>query len=198
MRRLASIYLRWLDTRPLLTKVATSAVVLSLADLNCQNIQGYKEFDFWRMKNFTLLAVFYTGPILHNWYKFLQFGPIIRDFRVAGKIAVDIAFMAPLMTSTIMCILSALQCDLDPEKSWEKSKRRLREDWLNTLMNGIPFWICTNIIILNFVPYHVRVLAQNVGSFIWNTYLAWVCTRKELNSSPVDLSRVKETTDDQP
>jgi len=180
MRRLASIYHRGLETRPLLTKLTTSAIVLSAADLNCQNIQGYKEFDFWRMKNFTLIAVFYTGPILHNWYKLLQFGPIIKDFTVAGKIAVDIVVMAPVMTSTVMSILSALQCDLNVERSREKIKRVLREDWLNTLMNGIPFWICSNLIILNFVPYHFRLLGQNVGSFIWNTYLAWVCTRKDL------------------
>jgi len=135
------------------------------------------------MKNFTLIAVFFTGPILHNWYKLLQFGPIIKDFTVAGKIAVDIGLLAPVMIPTFMSILSALQCDLNVERSREKIKRVLREDYLNILVNGTPFWICSNLIILNFVPYHLRLLGQNASSFIWNTYLAGVCTGKDLKSS---------------
>merc|ERR1719433_1316271 len=100
MQRALSLYQSSLQRRPLLTKMTTAAIVLSLADLNCQRIvQSTERLDFWRMKNMTLNGFLWVGPVIHIWYKFLQFGPrFITALPLPAKVVLDISVMAPLMS----------------------------------------------------------------------------------------------------
>ncbi|KAI0565610.1 Mpv17/PMP22 [Gracilaria domingensis] len=69
---LASMYMKLLHSRPLLTKVVTSALISAISDLIAQAIDGNSKVDVMRNVAFLLAGALLTAPIFHVAYDLFE------------------------------------------------------------------------------------------------------------------------------
>ena len=83
-----SAYIRALNTRPILTKTVTSAVLFGAGDFMAQKIEG-KPLDGARLARMTAWGAIFT-PFAHMWYGALdKMVPGSGAVVVATKVALD-------------------------------------------------------------------------------------------------------------
>ena len=84
-----SAYIRALETRPVLTKTLTSAVLFGAGDFMSQKLEGKDSLDMPRLARMTAWGAIFT-PFAHVWYGALdKMVPGSGTAVVASKVALD-------------------------------------------------------------------------------------------------------------
>ena len=112
---LGAWYYRMLETRPVLTKSVTSALICAAGDATCQlAIEGVGPdgYDFLRTGRFATIGMCLVGPVMHNWFGLLAriYPDSLGSTKVMlCKVATDQAIMAPLFNPLFVAALYTLE-----------------------------------------------------------------------------------------
>ncbi|CAK9438300.1 uncharacterized protein LODBEIA_P25240 [Lodderomyces beijingensis] len=180
MKRLFGKYHQLILRKPLLTNMISTGFLLGTGDCLAQTLfptQPGQPYDWIR----TLRAVFYGGvifaPLGDKWYKILNTkivwrGKNERTMSTILRVAVDQLVFAPFIGIPLyyasMTILENRQPYLDRilEKFSTSYWPTLRSNWLVwPIFQWFNFYL---------IPVHYRLLAVNLISIGWNTYLSFV------------------------
>ncbi|MCO5580411.1 hypothetical protein L7F22_034277 [Adiantum nelumboides] len=162
-------YLLLLNKHPVTTKAITSALLTLFGDLVCQlMIEKSETINLTRLGIFTVLGLVLVGPTLHFWYltlsKLLQ-GP--GTTRAGARLILDQFFFSPIFIGIFISALMTLEGhphDIVP---------KLKQDWFTVVLANWKIWIPFQFLNFLFVPQQLQVLAANVITLAWNTYLSF-------------------------
>lgn len=172
--QLWAAYTRALSTRPVLTRSATSAVILAAADCTCQKIEGRKEIDVRRAASMGVTGALLVGPSVYKWYSLLGrvFGEASNVRTVAKKLVCDQLVFAPVMFAAIMTSANLLN-----GKTPEEAKVKLEQELWGAVKRGWCVWSVATSFNFAVIPPQYRVLFNNSVSFGWNCFLSNVNNR---------------------
>lgn len=163
-------YLALLESRPVLTKGVTAAVLNLAADTFCQKVVEKKDnVDSKRLGSFVAMGLFLVGPLLHYWYGFI--GNVITTPGTPGvlmRLAVDQAFFAPLSVAAFICILLTAE-----GQSRAQVKAKLDQDFWPTCVAQWKLWVPFQFINFAFVPGNLQVAAANLIGLVWTVYISF-------------------------
>lgn len=168
-KSLISWYLLLLNNHPVTTKAITSALLNLFGDLVCQlMIEKSETVDLKRIGIFTLLGLVLVGPTLHFWYLTLSKlvpGPGIAKTGV--RLVLDQFLFSPIFIGAFFSALLTL------EGHTSSIVPKLRQDWPSAVVANWKIWIPFQFLNFLLVPQQLQVLAANVISLGWNTYLSF-------------------------
>ena len=161
-------YSKLLHAQPLLTKAVTAGIVGAIGDLGTQTIiEGHtlKNVDWSRTQRFGGIGLFIAAPVLHVWY-----GWLARTFpkHVLPRVAADQFGFAPVFLASFIFANDYLQ-----HRSFDRASKKVKSEWLNTVLVNWVVWIPFQSLNFNFVPLPYQVLANNAASVFWNGWLSW-------------------------
>ncbi|OQR88358.1 hypothetical protein THRCLA_10378 [Thraustotheca clavata] len=166
-------YLLLLETKPLPTKIISSAGIAAFGDFTCQTVFEDHPFDTKRFMIFTTLGGVYIAPTLHVWYGFLN-----RAVTGVGKLAVvkrmmlDQFVFAPTFMASFFAVLTATN---DSEISIaERVRTKLNNDWWDAVKTNWVVWIPAQLCNFGLVPPPLQVLFSNVIGLFWNAYMSYI------------------------
>ena len=143
--------------------------------------------------SFSLTGACLIGPALFYWYKTLVWiaGNKGSKLMIAGKkLLVDQLVAVPLFPAGIVALSS-----LGNGESLEQVKLKLETRYTTIVTRGWtfwPFWQATNFF---FIPFRHQALYNNIGSYLWNTYLSYL-SNKKMDSEDKESNNVVEIDDD--
>lgn len=164
----AAWYAAQLESAPIATKAATSAVVFGASDLVAQRIEGSASVDRLRAGMAVAVGGAYFGPAAHFWYgavTALLPGSSLPD--VLCKAALGQLLFGPLVT----CVFFATAC-IQQDRSLRNLPRKIRADLLSVQLAGVGFWPLVDLVSYSFVPLQFIPLFVNLASFIWTIFLS--------------------------
>ncbi|XP_038074721.1 peroxisomal membrane protein 2-like [Patiria miniata] len=169
-KRLLAEYLRLLRTYPIITKSLTSGAISSVSNIVAQKLSGgWKAPIAWRnIGAFAATGIFYTGPITHYFYRWLEALVPGKD-KVSQilKLIVDRLFIAPPF------LLGYLYCIRRFEgKSHQTAVEFLKQAYWTVLKLNWKVWTIVQYVNINYVPLQYRVLFASSVAFIWSLYIA--------------------------
>lgn len=180
---LIATYLHLLETKPILTKSVTSAVIALLGDVACQLFMEDAPFSVRRCFNMTVLGAVLVGPGLHFWYgRLAALIPGTSTTAVLQRLALDQFIWAPIFIALFFSSMSLLQGK--PEAILPNLKQNV---WAAMKVNW-QLWPAANFINFKFVPVMHQVLFANFVALIWNTYLSWATSREVVVEEVTDAS----------
>ena len=162
-----SRYSRLLESRPLTTKVVTSAAVTGTGDLSCQLVlEGAEELDVKRLSTFTTLGGLLVAPTLHNWYSWLHRAfPGGGATAVAKRLAFDQTLFAPFFIPVFMSSVLLIEGHPQP-------RAKVAQDWWPAVVTNWKLWVPAQVINFGLVPLPYQVLFANGVALAWNAYLS--------------------------
>ncbi|XP_044144377.1 peroxisomal membrane protein 2 [Bufo gargarizans] len=170
-------YLQLLHSRPILTKAVTSAILSALGNLLSQRIERRhqsksKNVDLVAPLRFAAYGLFFTGPLSHYFYMFLEHW-IPSSVPLAGlrRLLLDRIIIAPGFLLLFFIVMNFLE-----GKNLKSLNRTLNDSYWSALKMNWKVWTPFQFINVNYVPVQFRVLFANLVAFFWYTYLA--STRK--------------------
>mmetsp|Transcript_8102 Transcript_8102/g.15033 ORF Transcript_8102/g.15033 Transcript_8102/m.15033 type:complete len:244 (+) Transcript_8102:121-852(+) len=168
-------YLGQLEARPVVTKSITSAIIGGFGDILCQKaVEKRENIDFQRNAKFTFLGLVMVGPILHNWFGFLnKYVTLPGTQGVLVRLALDQTVFAAGFLSLFLGAVQVL--DGKPENV----KPMLEAEWWPAMKANWKLWIPANFINFSFVQPRLQVLFANSVAVIWNVYLSMASHRGE-------------------
>jgi protein Mpv17 len=187
-RKLWKSYLEQLDTRPLVTKGWTSALVGSAGDILGQFLTSRVArvpfiWDVKRTVVYALVGILVGSTTVHYWFEFLD--KVVADpkkvkgqyDRVFRQVLVDQTVGAVIINAgfyTVHTIINAaFNGKLFPFNSVLMAiKSKLSNEMWPTLLNNWKLWPAANFINFAFVPPQLRVLFANFISVFWSAYLS--------------------------
>ncbi|KAM3939634.1 peroxisomal membrane protein 2 [Leptodactylus fuscus] len=172
-------YLQLLHSRPILTKALTSAILSALGNLLSQCIErkrqsksALKHVDLVSPLRFAAYGLFFTGPLSHYFYLFLeQWIPSSTPLAGLRRLLLDRLIIAPAFLLLFFVVINFLE-----GKNLTSLKRTLKERYWSSLKMNWKVWTPFQFINVNYVPVQFRVLFANMVALFWYTYLA--STRK--------------------
>ena len=191
-----SSYLSALESDPLLVKSVTAGVILGAADLSGQAIQqsllaarddgnsdsGEKTreggVDVARFARFAFFGFILQAPWNHFYYQLLDgaLPPTEDPFTTTTgiKVLIDQFVQAPIFTVIIFAFLGLLE-----GKSISDIKKRLDEDYADTMVANWKLWVPATAVNIAFCPPILRVLFLNVVFFFWSIFLSLKLNKSE-------------------
>ena len=142
---------------------------------DANTIQVHTTWDIQRTGRLCLHSFLYTAPVLHLWFNMMEklFGARLTIVRVVCKISMEQLLVAPLMISGIFASNLILQGGTT-EQVLDKIAADLKPTWIR---GSITYGIF-GLVNYTIIPLKFRVLAANIVSFFWNTYMSGVaCTK---------------------
>ncbi|XP_073527273.1 peroxisomal membrane protein 2 [Phyllobates terribilis] len=172
-------YLQLLHSRPVLTKALTSAILSALGNLLSQSIERRrrcktlpKNVDLVAPLRFAAYGLFFTGPLSHYFYLFLeQWVPSSLPLAGLRRLLLDRLIIAPAFLILFFIVMNFLE-----GKNMKSLNRKLKESYWSALKMNWKVWTPFQYINVNYVPVQFRVLFANIVAFFWYAYLA--STRK--------------------
>ncbi|GBG79252.1 hypothetical protein CBR_g29303 [Chara braunii] len=186
-QRVIEFYLRCLQQRPIVTKSVTAGAMAFLSDITAQVLTSPRPgfvIDAARLARMTSFGFFFSGPVLHGWFKLMSHAFPNRDMlSIASKMALGQVVFGPIVVSIFFAVNGALQGD-----TLNQVINRLHRDLLPTLCAGLFFWPICDAIMFRFIPVHLQPLFNNSASYIWNIYISCVANSSPPVSPPLELS----------
>ncbi|GJP39336.1 hypothetical protein CLOM_g23717, partial [Closterium sp. NIES-68] len=179
-------YLRCLDSRPVITKSITAAIIFGAADVTSQKLSHsildppatsssdestdqQLQWDAFRTARMAAAGLLLSGPTLHLWFtRIARVIPGTDVPRVLLKIAAGQVLFAPVFNSVFFSANAALQGE-----NREQIVARLRRDLLPTLISGACYWPICDFITFRYVPVRLQVLTSNTAAFFWTIYVTY-------------------------
>ncbi|OVA09311.1 Mpv17/PMP22 [Macleaya cordata] len=165
-------YLGMIESRPVLTKSVTSALIYTAADLSSQMItettsESFDSIRTLRMAGYGLLIM---GPSLHFWFNFVSKILPKRDvLTTLKKICMGQTIYGPIMATVFFSLNAALQGE-----NGDEIAARLKRDLLPTLKNGLLYWPMCDFITFKFIPVRLQPLVSNSFAYLWTIYLTYM------------------------
>ncbi|KAF8377627.1 hypothetical protein HHK36_031009 [Tetracentron sinense] len=147
-------YLGMINSRPLLTKSITSALIYTAADLSSQTITkpSSESFDSIRTLRMAGYGMLILGPSLHFWFNFVSKVLPKRDILTTfKKIIMGQTTYGPFMTVVFLSLNAGLQGENDAE-----IVARLKRDLFPTLISGLMYWPMCDFVTFKFIPVHLQ------------------------------------------
>ncbi|XP_073410904.1 peroxisomal membrane protein 2 [Dendrobates tinctorius] len=172
-------YLQLLHSHPVLTKALTSAILSALGNLLAQSIErrrqgktSPKSVDLVAPLRFATYGFFFTGPLSHYFYLFLeQWVPSSLPLAGLRRLLLDRLIIGPAFLLLFFIVMNFLE-----GKDLKSLNQKLKDSYWSALKMNWKVWTPFQYINVNYVPVQFRVLFANVVAFFWFTYLA--STRK--------------------
>ncbi|KAI5953647.1 SYM1 [Candida jiufengensis] len=180
MRFLFQKYHQLLLKRPLLVNVCSTGILLGSGDVLAQwlfPMHPNQPFDYLR----TLRAVIYGSiifaPIGHEWYKILNtkikwHGKNERTISTLLRVGVDQLFFSPIIG--IPLYYTAMTILENKRPFIENIQEKFHTSYWVTLKGNWLVWPFFQFLNFYLLPVHYRLLAVNVVSIAWNTYLSYI------------------------
>ncbi|KAG8920966.1 Protein required for ethanol metabolism [Tulasnella sp. 418] len=183
MAALLRLYTNALERRPLVTSIATSFTLFSAGDVLAQQIVEKKgtDHDWIRTTRLGLYGGFVFTPVVVPWYKLIDRVKLqSKASTIASKVALDQFCFAPLAIGLFFTGTTLLERAIPSPSStkvtqepWDEAvSAKLSKSYLTTLQANWLLFIPFQTINMGFVPLQHRLLAVNVISLFWNTYLS--------------------------
>lgn len=115
------------------------------------------------------------GPILRGWYLTLErfipstSRPVLEGFK---KMIPDQVLFAPCISAGFFWINNTFAGG-----TFEQLKEKLKERYVETLLNGYKLWPAVQMVNFSFVPFQYRVGVVQLVAVLWNAYLSWQVNR---------------------
>ncbi|CAJ0958036.1 unnamed protein product, partial [Mesorhabditis belari] len=177
-------YMALMSRRPLLTQMATSAVIAGGGDLICQKFierRSWQQYDAIRTGRFFVLAGFFIAPILNRWFRVLELvkrgNPKLVPLK---RMLIDQSTFSPIFNFIILVNLRILE-GISPKESFEMAK----SDWWPVWSTSLLFWPPVQLANFYFVPLNHRVVVTQIGGLVWNSYLSYRTQKKLDIDEPV-------------
>ncbi|PSS17291.1 PXMP2/4 family protein [Actinidia chinensis var. chinensis] len=167
-------YLGMLESRPVVTKVVTSSIIYTAADLTSHMITlppsgSFDSMRTLRMAGFGMLIV---GPAQHMWFNFVARILPKRDVvSTLKKLIMGQILYGPCLNGVFFSYNAALQGENGSE-----IVARLKRDLLPTLINGLMFWPVCDFLTYKVIPVHLQPLMNSSFSYIWTIYLTYMAS----------------------
>lgn len=177
--RLLKTYLQLLHSRPVLTKAITSGILSALGNLLSQHIEqrrksksSAKNVDLVALLRFASYGLFFTGPLSHYFYLFLE-NVIPSSTPMAGlrRLLLERLIVAPAFLFLFFIVMNFLE-----GKDLNSLNKKLKDSYWSALKMNWKVWTPFQFINVNYIPVQFRVLFANMVAFFWYTYLS--TTRK--------------------
>ncbi|XP_073158789.1 uncharacterized protein [Henckelia pumila] len=167
-------YLGMLESRPILTKSISSAIIYAAADATSQMIT-MEPHDTWnplrtlRMAGFGLMIL---GPSQHLWFNFVARVAPKRDvISTFKKLAMGQLFYGPTINGIFFSYNAALQGE-----NGNEIVARLKRDLIPTLLNGLLYWPICDFFTYKIIPVHLQPLMNSSFAFLWTIYLTYMAS----------------------
>eukprot|EP00455_Lapot_gusevi_P006882 TRINITY_DN1295_c0_g1_i1.p2 TRINITY_DN1295_c0_g1~~TRINITY_DN1295_c0_g1_i1.p2 ORF type:complete len:195 (+),score=54.90 TRINITY_DN1295_c0_g1_i1:86-670(+) len=170
-------YLTLLDQYPVRTKALTAAFLSVVSDLLAQNLGGMP-FNGRSVVNQFLIGLFVRGPVVHYWYKVLEW--IFRGTKdeevstVIGKVALDQAIFARFFNWLYFYLIGTLE-----GQTLAAIALKVAQDYPGVMAANYKIWPLVNFINFKFVPPNLRVLFGNIVAVFWTVLLITLTRGKQ-------------------
>lgn len=165
-------YNEWLETNPLLTKAATSAVIVAAGDVLAQvafDEATLQSFNWRRLAVMTTMGGCVIGPTLHFWYGALgSMFPAATTQHAMYRLCADQFVFAP----AFICVIFGVQFTLEGRVA--ELKPHLEATWWEATKTNWQLWLPAQFITFRFIPGKFQVLFVNGVAVVWNMYISWV------------------------
>ncbi|XP_003792935.1 peroxisomal membrane protein 2 [Otolemur garnettii] len=173
-RRALVQYLFLLRLYPVLTKAATSGILSALGNFLAQMIEkkqkkdNSKSLDVSGLLRYAVYGFFFTGPLSHYFYLFLEHW-IPPEVPLAGvkRLLLDRLLFAPAFLLLFFLVMNFLE-----GQNTEDALARVRARFWPALRMNWRVWTPVQFVNINYVPLQFRVLFANLVALFWYTYLA--------------------------
>ncbi|KAG8455614.1 hypothetical protein GDO86_001713 [Hymenochirus boettgeri] len=172
-------YLQLLRDRPILTKALTSGILSAIGNLVSQTIEsqrkGQKSQKYLDLKGtfrFAVYGFFFTGPLSHYFYLFLE-EAVPSTIPLAGlrRLLIERLIIAPAFLFLFFVLMNLLE-----GKNIATLNHKLKDSYWSALKMNWKVWTPFQFINVNYIPVQFRVLFANMVAFFWFVYLS--STRK--------------------
>ncbi|XP_022095799.1 peroxisomal membrane protein 2-like [Acanthaster planci] len=174
-KRLLAEYLRLLRTYPIITKSLTSGAISSISNIVAQKLTGgwKRPIDWRNIGAFAATGVFYTGPVMHNFYRWLEaIVPGKDKTSQILKVIFDRLFIAPPFLLGYLYLIRRFE-----GKTHKVAVEFLKQAYWTVLKLNWKVWTIIQYININFVPLQYRVIFASAVAFIWTLYIAVISGR---------------------
>ncbi|CAC5359895.1 MPV17 [Mytilus coruscus] len=174
MAQLMKMYMRAVEKHPLRTSACTTGTLMATGDCICQLlIERTHNYDFHRTGRFLGFGLFIGGPIFRVWYKTID--KVFRGTKYAPvkMVIADQGCFAPVFLPFFLGTMGFLRGE-----TVDEFKNQVKKDFIPVMKANYKVWPAVQICNFMFVPLQHRVLAVNLVSIFWNTYLAWFAETK--------------------
>lgn len=201
-------YMGLIHAHPLLTKCATSAMIVPLGDLSAQAIEALKAkqgalaegkleedleavgIDWKRVLRFFIFGA--TLQPIWNHYYFQWFDHLIPppvdsiSTTNAFKVLLDQGIQAPIFTVVIFAYLDFLE-----GKNLQETKDQIKRDYIPCITTNWWVWVPATAVNYAFIPSDLRVLFVNVVFLGWCVFLSLLVNKK--GEGPSSQTMTSET-----
>ncbi|KAM9330794.1 pescadillo homolog [Gastrophryne carolinensis] len=179
-------YLQLLHRRPVLTKALTSGILSALGNLLSQSIErrhrpnsSAKDVDLLAPLRFAAYGFFFTGPLSHYFYHFLEY-MVPSSLPMAGlrKLLLERIIIAPAFLLLFFVVMNFLE-----GKDRKSLNKKLKDSYWSALKMNYKVWTPFQFINVNYIPVqYERGAATN--------YITRNKARKKLQLSLPDFRRL--------
>lgn len=177
-------YSRALINRPILTKSVSAALLGGVGDACAQFVEQKSQnnsaefsMNWHRSAKFISFNLLLVGAPVHMWYKFLESTKVKLAPKLAGEyakfkgaavqMAMDQLLYAPLSIVIYFTYMNALD-----GRSLTEIQERIASDFWPTLRVNYAIWPAVQLLNFSFIPFHYRLLVNNVVSIFWGSFLS--------------------------
>lgn len=162
-------YQRSLAARPLLTQSLTTAVLFAVGDITAQQAiekKGLGKHELARTGRMFAYGGAVFGPAATTWFKILSKRVVLqnKNAEILARVACDQLIFAPTFIGIFLGSMAVLE--------GSSPKEKLDKSYVDTLQTNWMVWPFVQMVNFKFVPLQHRVLAVNVVSIGWNSYLS--------------------------
>lgn len=181
-------YLKLLEEKPMMTKMATNAVLAGTGDIIAQAIEGNGAFVLSRFFTLISVNVLYVVPILTLWYALNEF--LANQLELAAgwkrtgfQLAFDQLINAPLVVLGFFCsfqLATAISESLANGAPFafgavgQAILSQLKSSYFSTVIANWKIWVLPQLINFAFVPPIARVGFANCVNLVWNVVLSLI------------------------
>ncbi|XP_060173378.1 uncharacterized protein LOC132604068 [Lycium barbarum] len=170
-------YLGALDSRPIITKSISSAIIYAASDVTSQMItmSPSDSLDIIRTLRMAGFGLLILGTAQHHWFGFVARVLPKRDIiSTLKKLLMGQLLFGPVINSIFFSFNAALQGE-----NGEEIVARLKRDLLPTMMNGLMYWPLCDFLTYKVIPVHLQPLANSAFAYAWTIYLTYVASSQK-------------------
>ncbi|XP_037889489.1 mpv17-like protein [Glossina fuscipes] len=155
-------------------------VIMGTGDILAQTVtdkRELKEINFGRTLKYASLGIFYVGPVLKGWYKYLDVIVTKKNtkfVRAAKKMLIDQSIMAPMLNLTLIPLVGMVM-----NQSYDTIKSHIKYDYLQILEKNYILWPAAQLINFGLIPLQFQVLFVQVIAVVWNFFLSGILNKNK-------------------
>lgn len=168
-----------LTKRPILTQCLSTSFLFAAGDVIAQQAverqyddDGRPTHNPYRTLRMAIYGGGVFGPLVVNWYKFLQTAiriPTSPNLEIVSRVALDQAVFTPVNLTLFFSSMATMEGVMGDDGKKELGTRervgkKLRDNWLQGLKANWTVWPGVQLVNFRFVPLEHRLLVVNLVS----------------------------------